>query len=231
MTRRESSLLPEGSRLLHIGPHKTGSTAIQSPSAALDDRLTEHGVDYVTPVQLRPRCRGLGSGLRGDRPGPPSRRRSTGTPRERGRRHRGRPGLVSNEDFGTRHPRARCRAPDGLGGRPGPVVPWRDGSTSSSPPSGRSGSSQATTVRSTTGCASCSTRQSRSRWDRRNVWRSHDVRALVERWVDVVGTDRFTVIVCRRERPAAVAARLRAPARPARRHCPSRDPSRSAIAA
>jgi hypothetical protein len=32
-------------------------------------------------------------------------------------------------------------------------------------------------------------------WDRRNVWYSHDVRALVERWVKVVGPERFTVVV------------------------------------
>jgi len=32
-------------------------------------------------------------------------------------------------------------------------------------------------------------------WDRHNVWFSHDVRALAERWVGVVGPDRFTIIV------------------------------------
>jgi hypothetical protein len=32
-------------------------------------------------------------------------------------------------------------------------------------------------------------------WDRRNVWHSHDVRALVERWLTVVEPERYTVIV------------------------------------
>jgi hypothetical protein len=32
-------------------------------------------------------------------------------------------------------------------------------------------------------------------WDRRNVWFSHDVRALVERWLEVVEPRRYTVVV------------------------------------
>ena len=32
-------------------------------------------------------------------------------------------------------------------------------------------------------------------WDRQNVWFSHDVGSLVARWVEVVGADRFTLIV------------------------------------
>ena len=38
--------LPEGSVLLHIGPHKTGTTAIQGALAAARAELAEHGVTY-----------------------------------------------------------------------------------------------------------------------------------------------------------------------------------------
>lgn len=38
--------LPAGTRLLHIGPHKTGTTAIQGALFAAKDRLPEHGVEF-----------------------------------------------------------------------------------------------------------------------------------------------------------------------------------------
>ncbi|WP_330283448.1 hypothetical protein [Streptomyces sp. NBC_00588] len=38
--------LPAGTRLLHIGPHKTGTTAIQGALFDARDRLPEHGVEF-----------------------------------------------------------------------------------------------------------------------------------------------------------------------------------------
>lgn len=38
--------LPAGTRLLHIGPHKTGTTAIQGALFAAKDMLPEHGVEF-----------------------------------------------------------------------------------------------------------------------------------------------------------------------------------------
>ncbi|MEU1704186.1 hypothetical protein ABZ478_02120 [Streptomyces sp. NPDC005706] len=43
--------LPTGTRLLHIGPHKTGTTAVQGALFAARDRLPEHGV--VFPAHSR----------------------------------------------------------------------------------------------------------------------------------------------------------------------------------
>jgi hypothetical protein len=40
-------LLPEGTRLLHIGPHKTGTTAVQGAFHLARERLAEHGVAYA----------------------------------------------------------------------------------------------------------------------------------------------------------------------------------------
>jgi hypothetical protein len=45
-TRRDDLLLNAGTRLLHIGPHKTGTTTVQAAFAAAGDRLAEHGVRY-----------------------------------------------------------------------------------------------------------------------------------------------------------------------------------------
>jgi hypothetical protein len=38
--------LPAGTRLLHIGPHKTGTTSIQGALFAAKDAMAEHGVDF-----------------------------------------------------------------------------------------------------------------------------------------------------------------------------------------
>ncbi|MFI6560762.1 hypothetical protein [Streptomyces sp. NPDC050534] len=38
--------LPPGTRLLHIGPHKTGTTSIQGALFAAQDRLPAHGVEF-----------------------------------------------------------------------------------------------------------------------------------------------------------------------------------------
>lgn len=39
--------LPEGSVLLHIGPHKTGTTMLQGALFQARPAMAEHGVDYV----------------------------------------------------------------------------------------------------------------------------------------------------------------------------------------
>ncbi|SOD86654.1 hypothetical protein [Streptomyces sp. Ag109_G2-15] len=45
-TRDTPAPLPAGTRLLHIGPHKTGTTAIQGALFAAKDRLPEYGVAF-----------------------------------------------------------------------------------------------------------------------------------------------------------------------------------------
>lgn len=44
----DSIALPDGSRLLHIGPHKTGSTAIQDALHQARPQLAEQGVTYLS---------------------------------------------------------------------------------------------------------------------------------------------------------------------------------------
>lgn len=53
----DSLLLPAGSRLLHIGPHKTGSTAIQNAFFQVRKELDRYGAHYASTGGVRPRRR------------------------------------------------------------------------------------------------------------------------------------------------------------------------------
>ncbi|MFK0018145.1 hypothetical protein [Streptomyces sp. NPDC090798] len=44
--KRAPTPLPPGTRLLHIGPHKTGTTSIQGAMFAAKDAMAGHGVDF-----------------------------------------------------------------------------------------------------------------------------------------------------------------------------------------
>jgi hypothetical protein len=48
---RDDLLLAAGTRLLHIGPHKTGTTAVQGAFHRARDRLAAHGVAYAASVR------------------------------------------------------------------------------------------------------------------------------------------------------------------------------------
>jgi hypothetical protein len=66
----EPIALPEGVRLVHIGPHKTGTTAVQRAMHRSRDALHDQGVHYAYPtVQAYKPAIGL-TGLRGRRGGP-----------------------------------------------------------------------------------------------------------------------------------------------------------------
>jgi hypothetical protein len=43
-------LLSPGARLVHVGAHKTGTTAVQGAFSQASDRLAEHGVSYFGPI-------------------------------------------------------------------------------------------------------------------------------------------------------------------------------------
>lgn len=67
-------LLAPTSRLVHIGPHKTGTTSVQSAFHVGRTMLRQHGVHYVGSTE-QPRIAALavagGGGMRGDRPAQP----------------------------------------------------------------------------------------------------------------------------------------------------------------
>jgi hypothetical protein len=191
------STIPEGARLVHIGPHKTGSTAIQVALHSARDRLAEHGVAYVSTSGYRPRKAGWALGVRG---------RPSGTEK---------PPLthwqkfveavdaadasrvcVSNEDFGRATPKQVAQLVEDLGGERVRVVSvvrrldrylpsqWQERVKAGDH---RTYDAWLKVV--------LDTDNPEPDWDRRNVWYSHDVKALVERWLMEIGPERFTVVV------------------------------------
>jgi hypothetical protein len=65
------TLLPARALLLHIGPHKTATTAIQNSLRQSSDAMKRHGVTYASPGRVASRLAALAAtglaGLRGDR--------------------------------------------------------------------------------------------------------------------------------------------------------------------
>lgn len=191
------SAIPEGARLVHIGPHKTGSTAIQVAFQTAGDRLAEHGVAYVTVGGYRPRKAGWALGLRGRPSGtepPPIRQwekfvaavAAADAPRV----------CVSNEDFGRATRPLAARLVEDLGGERVHVVSvvrrldrylpsqWQE----------RVKAGEERTYDEWLRVV-LDTEDAEHDWDRRNVWFSHDVRALVERWLTVVAPERYTLVI------------------------------------
>lgn len=193
----EGQLLPDGSRLVHIGPQKTGSTAIQVALKALGPRLLEHGAAYVNSgATHRPRRAVWAMGITGRPAGaarPPIKfwtqfvELVETAPAARV--------CVSNEDFGRATPRQVGRVVGDLGGERVHVLAvarnldsylpsqWQERVKAGDE---RTYEAWLRTVLDTSG---------QPNWDRRNVWYSHDIRALVERWISVVDPDRFTLVV------------------------------------
>ena len=189
--------VPEGTRLVHIGPHKTGSTAVQVALHAARDRLAEHGVAYATTGAYRPRRAGWALGVSG---------RPSGTPRPP-LRHWYRlveaveaadvPRVcVSNEDFARATPPQIAHIVDDLGGERVRVLAvarrldrylpsqWQERVKAGDH---RPYDAWLRVV--------LDTEDPEPDWDRHNVWFSHDVRALVDRWITVTGPERFILIV------------------------------------
>jgi hypothetical protein len=109
------SPVPEGSTLLHIGPAKTGSTAVQHAMFQARDRLAEHGVEYIgnRPHEKEAGVVALGLGPAvGRRPARPETWRrlvdqiaASTLPRQ----------CLSNEDFGRADDAAIARILDATG--------------------------------------------------------------------------------------------------------------------
>jgi hypothetical protein len=189
--------VPEGTRLVHIGPQKTGSTAIQVALDSAHDRLAEHGVAYVTTGSYRPRKAAWALGIRGRPSGtemPPMRhwrRLIEAVDAADASRV-----CVSNEDFGRATPPQIARLVADLGGDRVRVVAvarrldrylpsqWQERVKAGDE---RPYDAWLRVVLEPDG--------PEPDWDRRNVWFSHDVRALVDRWTAVVSPDRFILIV------------------------------------
>jgi hypothetical protein len=185
-------LVPEGARLLHIGPQKTGTTAIQVAMAEARDAMVAHGA-YYPEGDHRRRKAGWALGLPGGPVDTPishwddlvAEVRAAGPLRV----------CVSDENFARAEPEVVDRIVGELGGSEPHVVAvarrldrylpsqWQERV--------RAGSVTDTFV---DWLRDVLDPRSTSR-EHHNVWMGHDTAALVARWVARVGPERFTLIV------------------------------------
>jgi hypothetical protein len=201
--RQAELLLPEHSRLLHIGPPKTGTTALQAAAAAGRDTLADHGVRYPGTGQNHAMAvaafleRPLGwNGARGTRVQPIAawnallREIAAETDRRVWFGHE----YAAGADDGQAH-----RMVAAVGDRTHVVItlrPYADMLPSVWQEYAKAGG---------TGAFDPWLRQvldpSRYAEDFRRFHVRHDSGALVERWVAAAGADRVTVVVLDRAQP------------------------------
>lgn len=189
--------LPAGTRLLHVGPHKTGTTAIQVALDAAGPDLAQHGAAYVTIGGYRPRRAAWALGVEGlpegvQRPPMKAWDRLVQAVADAGSAR----ACVSNEDFGrAEDTQVRRIVADLGGGRPHVLAAtrrldrylpsqWQQRVKVGEQRSYEDWLRVVLDVDSTT-----------PDWDRRNVWFSHDVTALVDRWAAAVGDAHVTLVV------------------------------------
>lgn len=193
----DTLLVPEGSRLVHIGPHKTGSTAIQGALHEARAALEEHGVHYAG-AGVRPRQAGWALGIAGRKAGtpvPPMRHwdELVRDVRDAGPRRV----CVSNEDFGRATPEQTKKVVGDLGGdavHPVHVVAVAR-RLDRYLPSQWQERVKAGQSKSYEDWLRVVLAEESDAWDWRNVWRAHDTAGLVRRWTAEVGAESFTLIV------------------------------------
>jgi hypothetical protein len=205
LRQEEDLLLPPGTRLLHIGPHKTGTTAIQFALHDLREDLRTHGVHYAGN-RNRPRRAGWAIGLGGYPSGSPEHPvkhwhylvddvAAAGDLRV----------VVSNEDFARADADQVRTIVDGLGGgRPHVLAfarrldrylpsQWQErvkaGSTRSYDDWLR------TVLEDPDTLDPALAERHGAAWERENVWFAHDTEALVRRWAAVVGVGNLTLVL------------------------------------
>ncbi|HET7736634.1 MAG TPA: hypothetical protein VFK52_11695 [Nocardioidaceae bacterium] len=188
-----SLLLPEAARLIHIGPQKTGTTAIQVAMFEARDSMAEHGAYYPKDAYRR-RGAGWELGLPDGKPiGQDLRRwnrlvrevRSAGDARA----------CVSNEDFARATPPQIERIVSDLGGEAAHVVAVARRLDKYLPSQWQEQVKAGVTRSFDNWLRLVLTEEDNGSYARWNVWMGHDVEALVHRWLDVVPPDRFTLLV------------------------------------
>jgi hypothetical protein len=186
-------LLPAGARLIHVGPQKTGTTAIQVAMASAREEMAAHGVFYP-PGPYRRRKASWALGL----PGAPRGRafpirhweQLVAEVREADAVR----ACVSDENFARAEAPVVERIVTELGGPEVHVVAvarrldrllpsvWQE----------RVKSGHAGDFETWLGRLLGDDPTDRERWD---VWQGHDVVGLVERWTQYVDPDRFTLVI------------------------------------
>lgn len=198
-------LLPPGTRLIHIGPHKTGSTVLQAAMHERRDALAAAGVAYAGRG-ARARKAGWALGLR----------RLNRDTRGNGMEHwqalvadvenaGDRRVCISNEAFGSAEPDQIRTIVTDLGGAAPHVVAVARGLSGYLPSQWQERVKAGLAMPYDEWLQEVLADPDRdvcldphapefSR-ERYNVWYAHDTGALVRRWTQIVGADNFTLII------------------------------------
>lgn len=179
-------------RLLHIGPHKTGSTAIQVAMFTSRDRLAEHGVYY--PGRKSRRGGASVQMFRAVAAGGGATPLWDALVREVTRAGEGRRVCVSDERFGKATPDQAARIVGDLGGGRAHVLAVARAYDRYLPSQWQE-RVKAGVTDSYEDWLRIVLDPGRSHSERRNVWHAHDTGALIERWTALVDPARFTLVV------------------------------------
>lgn len=181
-----------GAHLLHIGPHKTGSTAIQLALFRARDRLAQHGVYY--PGQKRRRREAseelFAAVKRGTSSPTPAWDALVAEVTDQSAMRV----CVSDELFGKGSLDQAARVVRDLGGDEPHVVAVARGYDRYLPSQWQERVKAGVTASYDTWLRTVFDPGSTT-WERQNVWHAHDTAALVERWTTLVAPASFTVIV------------------------------------
>jgi len=190
---RDELRLPEGSVLLHIGPYKTGSSALQASLHRCRDELRAHGVRYAGDAirAMRPGWGVIGQTPRGRRPATEDEWRALVEETRTATESRV---CISTEDFARVRADLVHRIVDDLGAERLHVlaVVRRLDRLMPSQWQQRAQSFKSTTYDDYLAVVLDDGARHR---DRNAFWASHDVAATVGRWADAVGPDRVTLLV------------------------------------
>jgi hypothetical protein len=186
-------LLPEGAVLLHVGPFKTGTTAIQGALELARHELPEHGVVYPGKGRraMRPGWAALGRKPRGRPPVRPEEWQEFC-----GEVHAaaGKRVCVSTEDFGSANPAQARRIVDDLGGDNVYVVAVSRRLDRLLPSQWQERIKSHDTHTYDQWLRAVLTEDPSDR-NAKRFWASHDMVDLYQRWSSAVGRDRFRLVV------------------------------------
>jgi hypothetical protein len=187
--------LPENAILVHIGPHKTGTTAIQSILAASRDVLAEHGVLYpgrgVAHHQEARALRQFGEGWEHDRVAPPD--DAVWTSLAQTARSSRKRVVISSEFFAEADAEQRARLVRELGADRVHIL------TAARQPAGLAGSTWQQVLRqgrpvSLEEWLDKNFRRSEFSARPRGYWSHADPVAVVSRWIESIVPERITVV-------------------------------------
>jgi hypothetical protein len=186
--------LPTGTRLLHIGPHKTGTTAVQAALFEIRDDLAERGIYYPSydrhPMHAVLAATGRHS-MMGDVPPKQAHwQRLLDEVNAAGDRT----GVISSEFFSEAEPEAIARIVEELGGERVHVVVTLRPLVKILPSQWQQyvQNGQRTTYEN---WLHHMLRVPPYEQPNPSFWRRHRHDRLIQRWLDVVGPERLTVVV------------------------------------